>query len=578
MATTTPSLGIQSFFSTTVAAPVVATDTIIYLNSLPTPSQGFLVLNLGGATQEVIFYTSKGANYVQCTSVADGRGQDGTSAAAHAAGESAKMTVTAGYWQALQNMTGVTAGAVGAIPFATGWTTMPAVTPNTVTYNGNRSYSVVFNSTDLTSYISNGMRLKLTRTVTAPTQCTSLNGTTQYYSKTSPAGMTFTNNFTVSAWVKLSSYAGANMMIMSRLASAATNGWYFSLTSAGQPQIGGVNASVDRIFRAYQSIPLNKWVHLAATLDMATPAANIYIDGVLVPSSSVGGAATSVSQSGDLCVGAFTAGGQPFPGKIAQAAVFSAVIAQATIQSYISQGLAGTETSLISAYSFNGVITDLNANANNLTANGSAVATNADSPFAQDDTGTPTGTTDCGIVTAKVFSTNTTLTVQVPEGCAIPTSGGVSALSYSTQASPYGFPAIARFRLSAWDTSGTLTNPLATSLTKFVIEEPFTDILYSNPGVAGGTYLLSQRGTSREIKGRTGSIATGTGAISFGITWPVGFFGNIYHQVSTPSDMTTLANQFASIASLSTSVGDTYVTSPGGAATSRVNFSAAGTY
>ncbi len=38
------------------------------------------------------------------------------------------------------------------------------------------------------------------------------------------------------------------------------------------------------------------------------------------------------------------------------------------------------------------------------------------------------------------FSTNTTLVVQVPEGCTIPTSGGVTSVVYSGQRSPYGFP------------------------------------------------------------------------------------------------------------------------------------------
>jgi len=110
----------------------------------------------------------------------------------------------------------------------------------------------------------------------------------------------------------------------------------------------------------------------------------------------------------------------------------------------MSQGLAGNETSLISAYSFNNSITDLNtSNANNLTAQNSAVATATDSPFAQRDnvaTGLTAGTVEYGIVTAASYSTNTTLTVQVPEGSAIPTSGGISAVSYSISRSPFGFP------------------------------------------------------------------------------------------------------------------------------------------
>jgi hypothetical protein len=97
----------------------------------------------------------------------------------------------------------------------------------------------------------------------------------------------------------------------------------------------------------------------------------------------------------------------------------------------MSQTLSGSESTLVSAYSFNNSINDLSANANNLTANGGAVATSTDSPM---------NSTEYGIITANSFSTNTTLTVQVPEGYAIPTTGGVSAVSYSTQDTPYGFP------------------------------------------------------------------------------------------------------------------------------------------
>ena len=118
------------------------------------------------------------------------------------------------------------------------------------------------------------------------------------------------------------------------------------------------------------------------------------------------------------------------------------IVSQSRQRGYISQGLSGSETSLISAYSFNNSINDLNTtNANNLTANGSAVATNADSPFGTQASGLISSTLDYAIIQSATFSTNTTVTVQVPEGCTIPTSGGVSAVSYSTQKAPYGFPA-----------------------------------------------------------------------------------------------------------------------------------------
>jgi hypothetical protein len=41
---------------------------------------------------------------------------------------------------------------------------------------------------------------------------------------------------------------------------------------------------------------------------------------------------------------------------------------------------------------------------------------------------------------AKSFSTDTTLSIQVPEGCQLPTTGGITSVDYSTQNVPYGFP------------------------------------------------------------------------------------------------------------------------------------------
>lgn len=314
---------------------------------------------------------------------------------------------------------------------------------SSVTYNGNRSYSVV-TGTNLSSTISAGMRLRTTRTVSAPTQCTSLNGTNQYFNKTSPAGITFTDDFVVSAWVKLTSYA-AQAVIVSRY--NGTSGWRLNTETSGQVTVAGFNGGSGNFsfVQSYQSIPLNKWVHITAQLDMSTFTATtttsyIMIDGVDVPAfvSRAGTNPTALVQAGNLEIGSQNGGLLPFPGKIAQVAIFNAKVTQATIRGYISQGLAGNETSLISAYSFNNSINDLNTtNANNLTAQNSAVATNADSPFGGQADGTISSTLDYGIV-QKV--SGTTLTVQVAEGNTIPTSGGVSSISYSNFKAPYGFP------------------------------------------------------------------------------------------------------------------------------------------
>ena len=324
----------------------------------------------------------------------------------------------------------------GASTSASTWTDT-GYAPGTVTYNGNRSYSLVFSNTDLTGFLSNGMRVKLTRTVTPPTQCTDLeSGSSQYWSKTSPAGTTFTDDFCVGAWIKLESYGPCG--VVSRY--NGTSGWIMAIDASGIVQLTGYNAASGNYSRvqSYQSVPLNKWVHVAAQLDMSTFTATtttsyIMIDGVNVPAqvTRAGTNPTALVQAGNLEIGSWNGGTNTFDGKIAQAWYSNAKITQSTIQTFISQGMTGSETSIVSHFDFNGDGNDNNANANNLTANGGATATTVDSPF---------NATEYGIITANSFSTNTTLTVQVPEGYAIPTSGGVSAVSYSTQDVPYGFP------------------------------------------------------------------------------------------------------------------------------------------
>ena len=328
-----------------------------------------------------------------------------------------------------------------------GWTAF-ANTPNTVTYNGNRSYDLVFNSVDLTSSLSSGMKLQLTRTVAAPDQCADLEASSsQYFSKTSPAAMTFTDDFVVSAWVKLESYAQGS--IASRY--NGTSGWDFQVSAAGQISLSGFNASGSnqRGVQSYASIPLNKWVHVAIQLDMSaytntSTTCYVMIDGVDVTGQLYQGGTnpTALIQAGNLEIGGRNGGLVPFDGKIAQVAIYNAKVTQANIRATISQGLTGSETSLISAYSFDNAITDLNTtNANNLTANGGAVATATDSPFANAVTA---GLLEYAEINAVSFSTNTTVNVRVPDTCMIPTSGGVSAVSYSTQSNPYGLPYFSR--------------------------------------------------------------------------------------------------------------------------------------
>jgi len=443
MSEPTDNFDFQNFYSATLTSDIVAGTLVIPLDTAPTPTEGVLVIDPDSTSPEVIYYTSKGASSVTCP--ADGRGWDDTTATSHGQGTTVIMAPTAYAWRMLKN---------GSLfdSYRTGWTTL-GDTPDTVTANGNRSYDLVFGGNDLTDTVSPGMRLKLTRTVTAPTGSITLNGSTQYLSKSSPAGMTFTDDFVVSAWIKLSSYTGTDQTIVSRW--DGTNGWRFSVdATTGTITLWGYNGGSGNysIIRSYQSVPLNRWVHVAAQLDMSaftatTTTSYVMFDGVDVP-AAVTRAGTNPTamgtQAGNFEVGADNGATRYFGGQIAQVAVYSAKVTQATIKASVSQTLSGSETSLVSAYKLDQAsgLNDLASTANNLTANGSPSYSTTATPFTQDVTGTSVtaGTTNYAIITKASFSTNTTLTVQVPEGGTIPTSGGVSAVSYSTQKVPYGFP------------------------------------------------------------------------------------------------------------------------------------------
>jgi len=445
----TSNIGFQSFYQSQLTSAISDTDLTIPLDTLPTPSEGYLVIeSTVSAKREIIYYTSKtGTAVVVPSGAGNGRGFDGTTAVSHTQGATVIMAPIGAMFgnQAIKDMLGVTTDVTG------GWNLLASGTPSTITALGNRSYTVLIPSADTTSATSVGMRLKLPRTVTAPTQCTDLeSGSSQYYSKSSPAGLSFTTTFTMSAWIKLESY-GAGMGIINRR-NANTEGFSMNLTSDGRLVGIGLRTAVNyKEVSSYQSVPLNKWTHVAISIDMTVAAATcavMYIDGVSVPYVGVlVGTATALTQGTTaLVVGATNStGGEPFDGKIAQAAVYSAVLSAATIRASANQTLTGSEASLVSAYTFNGAsgINDLNTtNANNLTAQGGAVATNADTPFTNPVTGTSVtaGTTNYGIITAQTFSTNTTYTVQIPEGETLPSTGGIGTISYSTQKTPYGFP------------------------------------------------------------------------------------------------------------------------------------------
>jgi hypothetical protein len=150
------------------------------------------------------------------------------------------------------------------------------------------------------------------------------------------------------AWIKLESYTRGGIIARR---NGDTEGWSFGVSVTGQLTLESLRiAGNNKLAASDMALPLNKWIHVAATMDVSVAgnsSTTMYIDGQLVTATvTTNGTATALVQGTTaLVVGAEkSAGTNPFDGKIAQAAVFSTVLSAATINSYATQTLSGSIT------------------------------------------------------------------------------------------------------------------------------------------------------------------------------------------------------------------------------------------
>lgn len=312
-----------------------------------------------------------------------------------------------------------------------GWEVFPYTMSVNSGYNkGQKEFELTVANQDVTTLLSPGMRLRVERSTAAPTQCADFEASSsQYASKSTPSGITFTDDFTCEAWIKLESYTAG--YIVCRLNSGLTNGWGLNLESNGVVTIRGLGSS-DRRYQSYQSVPLGKWVHIAASLDMSTNSGKIYLNGVEIPSLSTGSTGTSLIQSGDLVIGNRGGSSVYFDGKISDVRVWSTVRSASEIRDNMNQHLTGSETNLVAYFPLNGNFEDLTSNNNDLTASGGATATDTDNPLKD---------TEYAIITKVEYSSpNSIVTVFTGTDHNIPNMT-LDAPFYSTQKVPFGFPA-----------------------------------------------------------------------------------------------------------------------------------------
>lgn len=339
------------------------------------------------------------------------------------------------------------------------------------TNNGNKEFTVT-SPNNLTGILSTGMKLSINRSVTPPTECMSfIAASSQYASKSSPTGITFTSAFTCETWIKLNSYTGQIQYFGGRTDNS-TGGFAFGCTAAGQLYILYGASSSFTTFTSYQSLPINRWIHVAVSVSsVSSKTAIMYINGTSVPFAT-GGSATTLTQTGNLFVsGSVT--NTYLDGEASEFRIWSAAQSQANIQANMAISLTGSETNLVALFQGNGNFNDKTSNANNLTASGGALATQVSNPY---------NSTEYAIITKVTYSNpTTTLTLSTGDFGTIPNQT-LNTPQYSTSENPYGLPndlhsGVGR-RLIYVPVNASQT-AVATSRAQF---NPITNLTFTVPG------------------------------------------------------------------------------------------------
>lgn len=414
---------IANFFATKLKADIDATTTTIGIDTMPKDKDGnvitagILVLEARKSDKhEIIEYTGVDAtNLTGCL-----RGQGGTNATTHLKGSLVEMNATGTHLTRLYEAFDTFAATNGD-----GW--LPLVDPLTlVATHGNRSFDLSITG-DKRNILSPGMRFKVNRSVAAPTQSADLEKASgQYATNAAPVGLTFTDDFTCEAWVKQEE--NATGVIIQRL---NTTGFQFYINGLGKIVLGAIGSAA-KVIESTVSVPVGEWVHVAAFMNMSATAGQTYINGIPVATTfTSNGAATAITQAGDLRIGANQTGGAPFDGQIAEARVWSTIRTETELRDNMYKQLAGSETGLVAYFKLNGNFNDSTANANHLTPVNGAIATFSDNPFKN---------TEYAIITDVSYSgTDTIFTVFTAGEHGIPNTA-LNAPHYSTQRAPHGFP------------------------------------------------------------------------------------------------------------------------------------------
>lgn len=374
--------------------------------------------------------------------------------------------------------------------------------------NGQREFLLRITGADQTDFYSAGMKGRVNRSSTIATQLLNLeSGSSQYASDTSVSGIAFTDDWSAEAVVELESYTGIEQTIVSRR-DGAVSGWGFRISTTGKVEIYGGTGSAFDVASSIQGIPLGRKVHVAATLNMSGTSATIYIDGVSVQVSYSNSGASSITQAGDLIVGAANTTGSTiaeyFDGKVSEIRVWSVVRTAAQFRDNAGKHLTGAESNLVAYFKLNGDYTDETANANDLTDSGSP-------SFSSEH---PYNDSEHFIITKSEYTGgNTDLTIFMPTGTFMPNET-ITDFFFSSSRAPHNFPADE----NRWYVDSLLTSSQSTTTSAgtFVNAGGYSLSVPTGSWVLKGLLVARQQNSSASIYATRGGLSTSASTVSDG--------------------------------------------------------------
>lgn len=322
------------------------------------------------------------------------------------------------------------------------WQTISTL-PTSFVHQANRNYLATV-AADVTNILSEGMKIRGVRAIAAPTQAAVISSS-NWLSKASPNKFTFNDNFTLHASVRLTAYPPTgNRYVFGRGDSGSGNAWGIYIDGNGRIGMIGANGGGSNFRNAWSHARLALLRDYKLTATWAAGVITLYVDGqqVLGQAGSSGTAPTTVGQAGDFTIGrlGLNASTQIQDIEISQVAVFDAVLNATQVKALGNSGVVGNEANLKSAWSLNGVLTDLNTATPNDLTNNNVVTFVTGGSFGNYGA---SANNEYGLIVSKpVFSGgNTSFQIQAPAGCLFPTvTTPLSAWQYSVVNAPLGFP------------------------------------------------------------------------------------------------------------------------------------------